>query len=96
MNLSLTESIACDYRGEDHPVPRGHAWGTKVAEDDGLAPDESATVEEMWERLTWFLERIVPVAEEAGVRLAAHPDDPPIPVLRGVVRSQAVSAVASD
>lgn len=72
--------------GGDHPVPRGHAWGTKVAEDDGLAADESATVEEMWERLTWFLARIVPVAEEAGVSLAAHPDDPPIPVLRGVGR----------
>lgn len=48
-------------RGEDHPVPRGQAWGTQVAADDGRAADESATVEEMWERLTWFLERLVPV-----------------------------------
>ena len=35
---------------------------------------------QMWEHLAWFLERVVPVAEEAGVRLAIHPDDPPWPV----------------
>ena len=29
---------------------------------------------------------IVPVAEEAGVRLALHPDDPPVPEIRGVSR----------
>eukprot|EP01051_Picozoa_sp_SAG22_P003911 SAG22_NODE_199_length_15450_cov_11.690704_7_plen_332_part_00 len=40
--------------------------------------------EEMWARVTWFLERLVPVAEAAGVRLAAHPNDPPIPSMRGV------------
>ncbi len=33
--------------------------------------------EQLWEHLSWFLERVVPVAEEAGVRLAIHPDDPP-------------------
>lgn len=33
--------------------------------------------ERLWEHLAWFLERVVPVAEEAGVRLAIHPDDPP-------------------
>jgi mannonate dehydratase len=36
--------------------------------------------EQLWEHLAWFLERIVPVAESAGVRLAVHPDDPPWPV----------------
>ena len=37
-------------------------------------------------RLAWFLERAVPVAEEAGVRLALHPDDPPLSPLRGIGR----------
>jgi mannonate dehydratase len=29
-----------------------------------------------------FLEDVIPVAEAAGVRLAAHPDDPPMPTMR--------------
>ena len=36
--------------------------------------------EQMWDNLAWFLERAVPAAAEAGVRLAIHPDDPPWPV----------------
>jgi mannonate dehydratase len=34
----------------------------------------------LWDHLHWFLERVVPVAESAGVRLALHPDDPPWPI----------------
>ena len=40
----------------------------------------------LWDRLEYFLSRAVPVAEEAGVTLAAHPDDPPVPELRGMAR----------
>jgi len=43
---------------------------------------------EVWNRLEYFLERVAPVAEEAGVRLACHPDDPPVPALGGVARVQ--------
>jgi mannonate dehydratase len=32
-----------------------------------------------WERITYFLERVVPVAEEYKVRLACHPQDPGVP-----------------
>jgi mannonate dehydratase len=39
-----------------------------------------------WDNLVWFLERVLPVAEAAGVRLALHPDDPPVPAVRGVAR----------
>ena len=42
--------------------------------------------QELWERCAWFLRELVPVAEEAGVKLAAHPDDPPAPSLRGTAR----------
>ncbi len=40
----------------------------------------------LWETLAWFLERAVPVAEEAGVKLALHPDDPPLSPVRGIGR----------
>lgn len=39
----------------------------------------SVTIDEMWERITYFLERVVPVAEENKVRLACHPHDPMTP-----------------
>ncbi len=42
--------------------------------------------EQMWENFAYFLERVLPVAEKAGVKLALHPDDPPISPLRGLAR----------
>lgn len=42
-------------------------------------PGQEITEERLWENIAYFLQRVVPVAEEAGVRIALHPDDPPIP-----------------
>src|SRR6185503_17721219 len=42
--------------------------------------------EEIWENYTHFIRQVAPVAEEAGVRIGIHPDDPPVPVLAGVPR----------
>ncbi|RME52074.1 MAG: mannonate dehydratase, partial [Caldilineae bacterium] len=42
--------------------------------------------EELWDNLQYFLEKVVPVAEEAGVKLAMHPDDPPLSPIRGLGR----------
>ncbi len=42
-------------------------------------PDKSMKKEQLWENLEYFLKRVIPIAEEAGVRMALHPDDPPIP-----------------
>jgi mannonate dehydratase len=44
------------------------------------------TDEEMWESFEYFVRALVPVAEEAGVVLALHPDDPPVPSLGGIAR----------
>jgi len=49
-------------------------------------PDREIPKEEMWEHLAYFLERVLPVAEASGVKLAAHPDDAPIPSFMGVAR----------
>jgi mannonate dehydratase len=56
--------------------------------DPEAPPGDIGTVtsEQLWSRLRRFLEEVVPVAEEAGVRLALHPDDPPMPTLRGTAR----------
>lgn len=40
--------------------------------------------EEIWDNYTYFIRRILPVAEDAGVRLALHPNDPPTPQLGGI------------
>ena len=42
--------------------------------------------EEIWENCCRYLERILPVCEDVGLRLALHPDDPPVPALGGVGR----------
>lgn len=48
--------------------------------------ERPTTDEQMWDNLEYFLARIVPVAEEAEVLLAIHPDDPPISPLCGLAR----------
>jgi len=42
--------------------------------------------EEMWQHYTYFVEAVLPAAEEAGVKLALHPDDPPLAMMNGVAK----------
>ena len=44
------------------------------------------SAEEIWAAFTYFLKAVLPVAEEANVKLAMHPDDPPIEMMNGVGR----------
>ncbi len=46
------------------------------------------TEEQLLENIKYYLERIVPVAEKAGVKLAMHPDDPPVPSIQHIARIQ--------
>ena len=52
-----------------------------------LKPDtgegSGMTADKLWENLEYFLKAVVPVAEKAGVRLALHPNDPPVQVSHG-------------
>lgn len=42
--------------------------------------------EQMWGNIEYFLKAVIPAAEKAGVKMALHPDDPPVPELRGIAR----------
>ncbi len=70
----------------DTPMPNGMVWNMIYDPDAPAGTIPSITHEELWRRLDGFLKEIVPVAEAAGVRLAAHPDDPPMPTMRGQPR----------
>jgi mannonate dehydratase len=48
-----------------------------------LASEGAHSLDEMWRNVTYFLKAVIPVAEQSGVRLALHPNDPPAPVSRG-------------
>ena len=50
------------------------------------ATHEPITEEQLWDGLEYFLRAVIPVAEEVGVKLAMHPDDPPMSPVRGVPR----------
>jgi mannonate dehydratase len=45
-----------------------------------VAAYRGITQQQLWDHLAYFLERVVPVAEEMGVMMALHPDDPPWPI----------------
>jgi mannonate dehydratase len=75
-------SVGMDGPADDEPVPNGVIWNMIYDQNapPGVLPPVSR--EELWGRLQRFLEDVIPVAEQAGVRLAAHPDDPPMPTMR--------------
>ncbi|MDP0499793.1 MAG: mannonate dehydratase [Verrucomicrobiota bacterium JB022] len=71
----------------DQPMTKGMVWN--MVYDPSTKGDEiepSITPEQLWDRYTRFIRELAPVAEEAGVTLAAHPDDPPMPTVRGQPR----------
>lgn len=69
----------------ESPLPAAMAWNMVVDQGaSGTRPPE--TEAELWGRLAWFLQQLLPVAEAAGVLLAAHPDDPPLARVRGQPR----------
>ena len=71
---------------DENPIPYGMVWNMVY---DPHAPEGTMPLishEELWKRFQFFIEEIIPVAQEAGVCMAAHPDDPPMPFIRNTPR----------
>ncbi|EOV8835869.1 mannonate dehydratase [Cronobacter dublinensis] len=71
---TLTRNIIAGLPGAEEGYTLDQ-FRARLAEYDGI--DKAA----LRDNMAYFLKAIVPVAEEAGVRLAVHPDDPPRPIL---------------
>jgi mannonate dehydratase len=76
---------------EQPPIPRGMIWNMVYDEEQFDPTGAKGVIEpfshdELWRRFAAFLDDVLPTAEEAGVKLALHPDDPPLPTLRGTPR----------
>ena len=78
------------YRTRTDLRGRGGALLTEFdraeAERQGLTEWGRVSEEKLWGTLTYFLKAVIPVAEKAGVKMALHPDDPPLSPLRGIDR----------
>lgn len=72
--------------GDDTPIPNGMVWNMVYDENAPKGTLPKIDHDELWNRLQYFLDGILPVAEEAGVKMAAHPDDPPMPYVRDTPR----------
>lgn len=63
-----------------------HAYVTEFDEKDFVKTDKKITEEELWSNYKHFLDRVIPYAEKYDVKLALHPDDPPLAKLGDVSR----------
>lgn len=72
-------------RGFDVTKADAGYWDKKVFKAP-LTHGRVYSQKEIWENYTYFIKAVAPVAEEAGVRIGIHPDDPPVPLLGGVPR----------
>ncbi len=62
------------------------AFDYELVKDAPLTEHGVITEDQIWDNWTYFIKKVIPVAEEAKVRLALHPDDPPVSPIRGIGR----------
>ena len=62
------------------------SFDMELAKSSPLTHDREYGAEELWDSYEYFVNAVVPVAEESGVQLALHPDDPPVESLGGIAR----------
>jgi mannonate dehydratase len=80
------ESVGMDGEVDKTPIPNGMVWNMVYDENAPAGTIPRISHDELWGRLQYFLDNIIPVAEKFGVKMAAHPDDPPVPYVRNTPR----------
>lgn len=79
------ESVGMEGDVPDEPIPNGMVWNM-VYDSTAAGTMAPAGEEELWRRRRAFLADVLPAAQAAGVVVASHPDDPPLPTIRSTPR----------
>ena len=74
------------YRTDVDLKERGGAVSSGFNINHAAKKTLKITSEEMWSNYEYFIKKVMPAAEKAGVKMGLHPDDPPIPELLGYSR----------
>ncbi len=83
---TITTPRGYQARDGDAKSPNWQGSWAGITYKEPLSHGRVFSKEEIWDNYTYFIKKVVPVAEEAGVRIGIHPDDPPQPVIAGVPR----------
>lgn len=73
-------------RTSDSILERGGALVTGFDIDNFIPSDKAITSEQLWNNYRYFINAVMPYADKYGIRLALHPDDPPLDRLGNVER----------
>lgn len=73
-------------RTSDSVLERGNALVTGFDMKDFTPTDKVITAQQLWNNYEYFIKAVIPYAEKYNVKLALHPDDPPLPKLGNVER----------
>ncbi len=87
--LNYNFCILVNQRTENTYGRGGSSYSTfdfSKYDNETLSEAGEVSREEAFDRIAYFLERIIPVAEANRIQMACHPNDPPAPILRGVER----------
>ena len=90
------DSAAASARAEAQAPKRSltSEFDYRTAHDEGLTEWGEVCEETIWENIGYFLQAIIPVAEQAGVQMALHPDDPPISRFAALPGSSPVARIS--
>ncbi|MBE7724061.1 MAG: D-mannonate dehydratase [Enterocloster citroniae] len=90
LSTAMDGTVVSDRLGGRHDCgrTRGRATARMVDEQAvrraGLSHGREYSKDEIWDNFTYFVRQIMPAAEEAGVRIALHPNDPPMDRCLGI------------
>lgn len=83
--------MATGWYRTHHALPeRGGAivsgFSYETAQKEPVSKYGAFSSNQIWDNYQWFIEQVMPVAESNGIKMALHPDDPPISPLHGIAR----------